>query len=259
MVHSYLAMTRPAPLTTLRSSLDQLAVQASSLRDYRSGVLSLLGTLVRFDAAIYHALSPRVPLETGVLLNLDPAQVAGSLARWDDLAVELGPLRELANDKLVATDREAFPPGSRRRARFERHITKPFGMRSLCLVHLVVRDAVRAAIILLSVKQRTFEASLVSALQELAPTIAVADTLHASLEGGPSARVPRRLVCRDERLTPRQRQLVELVALGHTNLAIADALGISANTARNHLARVFARVGAANRADLVRLAVLSPA
>jgi DNA-binding CsgD family transcriptional regulator len=51
---------------------------------------------------------------------------------------------------------------------------------------------------------------------------------------------------------------VERVALGHSNEQIAAGLGLSANTVRNHLARVFARVGSSNRADLVRLAVLRP-
>jgi DNA-binding CsgD family transcriptional regulator len=48
------------------------------------------------------------------------------------------------------------------------------------------------------------------------------------------------------------------VALGHTNDAIARALGLSPNTLRNHLAEVFRRLGAANRADVVRLSVLRP-
>ena len=71
--------------------------------------------------------------------------------------------------------------------------------------------------------------------------------------------MPTRLVCGDGRLTPRQRVIVEHVALGHTNAEIAEALGLSANTLRNHLSAIFARVGASNRAELVRLAVLQPA
>jgi len=250
-------MPGPVVSAALRASLEQLAVQATSLRAYRAGVLESLRALVGFDAAVFHALSPRVPLETGVLVGIDPAVVARSRSRWDDLAVELGALRALADQRLVATDRDAFPLGSRNRARFERHITRPFGMQSVCLVHLVVRDSVRAVILFLSRKRRSFDASVVQALRELAPAIAVADTLHASLDGAPGAALPRRLVCRDERLTPRQREIVEHVALGHTNANIAKALRLSPNTARNHLARIFARLGASNRADLIRLAVLA--
>jgi len=250
-------MKTPPP-SAYRAKLDELAAQAPSLRDYRQGVLAALQSLVRFDAALFHAMSPRVPLSTGVLIGIDPALVQTSMRRWDDVAVELGALRELANRHLVTTDREVYPVGSRARARFERVVTRPFGMHALCLTHLVVRDAVRSAIFLFSRKHEPFRPEGVAILRTLAPGIAVADNLHTLLDGAADARVPRRLVCRDERLTARQREIVEHVALGHTNAAIASALGLSANTTRNHLARVFARVGAANRADLVRLAVLRP-
>lgn len=243
----------------LRVQLDALAVQASSLRVYRSGVLETFRSIAPFDAAIFHALSPRVPLETAVVIGLAPEQVLSSMSRWDDLSVELSALRELANAQAVATDQEAFPEGSRGRARFQRHVVDLLGMRSLCLVHLTVRDAVRAVIVMLWRKRRTLDADVVAILRELAPAIAVADTLHVALDGAASAPLARRLVCRDQRLTPRQREIVEHVALGHTNEDIAQALGLSPNTTRNHLARIFTRLSATNRAELVRLAVLSPA
>jgi DNA-binding CsgD family transcriptional regulator len=67
---------------------------------------------------------------------------------------------------------------------------------------------------------------------------------------------PTQLRCSDQRLTPRQRELVERVALGHTNAQIAAALSLSENTVRNLLTATRQRIGAANRAELVRLAVL---
>ncbi len=249
---------RAIDLVPLRRALDRAAVEAPSLRAFRGSVLDLLGAVVPHDAAIFHALSPRVPLETGVFRGLDLVALGSSRADWDDFAVELGALRELANERLVATDQDAFPLGTRARARFEKRFVRRFGMPSLCMVHLIVRGAVRAAIVLLSRRRRGFEPSGVVAVRELAPAIAAADTLHVSLDGTASASAPLRLVCRDERLTARQREIVEHVAMGQTNEAIAKALDVSPNTARNHLAKIFARVGAANRADLVRLAVLSP-
>lgn len=257
MVRSYYSVK--TDLTATRVVLDALAASAPSLRAYRAGVLDAIASIAPHDAAIFHALSPRVPLETGVFRGLDPALLAGSRAHWDDFAVELGALRELANERLAVSDQDAFPLGTRARARFERQFVRRFGMPSLCIVHLVVRGAVRAAIVLLSRRRRGFAADAVAKLRELAPAIAVADTLHATLDGTARAAAPLRLVCRDERLTMRQREIVEHVAMGQTNAAIAKALDVSPNTARNHLAKIFARVGAANRADLVRLAVLSPA
>ena len=49
------------------------------------------------------------------------------------------------------------------------------------------------------------------------------------------------------RLTPRQSELMRLVAQGHTNTQIARRLGISEGTVRTHLEHVFARLGVTNR------------
>lgn len=86
--------------------------------------------------------------------------------------------------------------------------------------------------------------------------MAVAAALHQSLDQAERATVPSVLRCHDQRLTPRQREIVELIALGHTNQAIASTFGRSANTVGNQLAEAMRRLGAANRADVVRLAVL---
>ncbi len=240
-----------------RERLDALALEAPSLRAYRQGALAQIATLIGFDAAIFHALSPRVPLDTGAFVGLDLAMLTASLARWDDLAVELGALRDRADREGVATDRDVFAPGTRARARFERVFVRAFAAPSVCIAHLSLRGGVRAAIVLLSRRRAGFPAKSVAALRSLLPAISVADALHERLDGVRTARGSGRLQCQDERLTGRQRAIVELVAMGQRNEDIATALGLSVHTVRNHLARVFARIGASNRAELVRLAVLT--
>lgn len=244
-------------ISAARRELDRLALEARSLREYRAQTLGVLQALIAFDAAIFHALSPRVPMETGAFVGVDFATLAASQVRWDDLAVELGALRELANRNGVATDREAFALGSRARARFERVFVRAFSAPSVCVAHLFLRGSVRAAIVLLSHKRSGFSQPSVIALKELSPAIAVADALHERLDGVASASVPVAQECTDQRLTDRQRVIVELIAMGQSNEDIARALGISPNTARNHIARIFARIGASNRAELVRLAVFT--
>jgi hypothetical protein len=177
-----------------------------------------------------------VPLETGVFVELDLAVLAGPVARWDAFAVELGRMRDLANLSRVAWDRDAFPPGSASRARFLELIGTPLRVRSMLVVHLTVRDAVRSVIALFGKNDDTFDAGHVALLQRAAPTLALADALLQQDDAAPRASLPTRLVCEDGRLTPRQRQIVEHVALGHTNAEIAQAMGLSANTLRNHLA-----------------------
>lgn len=249
---------RSFDLEATRRALDAAATTSTSLCAYREAVLDALAMFVSFDGAFFHALSPRVSLETGVLRGLDPHALARSVANWDEMSVELGALRMRANEKLAVADDEIYPLGSKRRARFERQVVRRFGMSSLCMVHLVVRSAVHAAIVMFARRHRAFSPAAVAALRALAPSIAIGDTLHTLMDGTARASAPTQLVCTDQRLTPRQRQIVDLVALGHTNLEIGTALGLSPHTTRNHLARIFARLGAANRAEVLRLAVSSP-
>lgn len=57
------------------------------------------------------------------------------------------------------------------------------------------------------------------------------------------------------RLTPREREVLQLIGEGKTNLAIGEELGISIKTVEAHRARLKAKLGSRSRADLVRMAV----
>jgi DNA-binding NarL/FixJ family response regulator len=52
-------------------------------------------------------------------------------------------------------------------------------------------------------------------------------------------------------LTPRQSQILELIAEGHTDKEIAARLGVRTATAQKHVARLLHRLGARNRAAAV--------
>lgn len=56
-------------------------------------------------------------------------------------------------------------------------------------------------------------------------------------------------------LTPRQREILQLVAEGHTSKDIAQRLGLSFKTVEGHRAQVMERVGVHDVAGLVRFAV----
>lgn len=50
-----------------------------------------------------------------------------------------------------------------------------------------------------------------------------------------------------DRLTPRQQELLRLVALGHSNREVARELGIAPGTVRKHLENIFGRLGVQSR------------
>jgi DNA-binding NarL/FixJ family response regulator len=58
-----------------------------------------------------------------------------------------------------------------------------------------------------------------------------------------------------ESLTDREKQVLKLVAEGHTNKEIADLLGISVKTAMSHREHVMVKLQVHNRTELVRFAL----
>jgi DNA-binding CsgD family transcriptional regulator len=54
------------------------------------------------------------------------------------------------------------------------------------------------------------------------------------------------------RLSPREQEIVRMVAKGHPNKVIADVLNISSWTVCTHLRRIFAKLGVGSRAAISR-------
>ena len=61
-------------------------------------------------------------------------------------------------------------------------------------------------------------------------------------------------VTTSQRLTPREREVLRLLALGYTNREVADELSISVRTVETHRASILAKLRVRTRADLVRYA-----
>lgn len=76
----------------------------------------------------------------------------------------------------------------------------------------------------------------------------VSPLLAAKLNGGQVS------FARDK-LTPREREVLRLIALGHTSVEIAEKLGLSPRTIETHRARIHRKLGLATRAQLVRYAL----
>jgi len=76
----------------------------------------------------------------------------------------------------------------------------------------------------------------------------------------PAARAPRTITPAPAAALPvglssREREVLEQVAIGRSNKQVARGLGISESTVRNHLSRIFNKLGAANRTEAVMKAL----
>jgi DNA-binding NarL/FixJ family response regulator len=60
---------------------------------------------------------------------------------------------------------------------------------------------------------------------------------------------------RDEELTPREQEVVKLVAEAHTNKEIAEILHLSEKTVENHRSNAMRKLGMRDRVELVRYAI----
>ena len=75
---------------------------------------------------------------------------------------------------------------------------------------------------------------------------------YAPLAGTMSTALPRPV---PPRISPRQREVLWLIASGHTQGEVAASLGIALETIKNHMAQLYRAFGARNAAHLAALAV----
>lgn len=78
--------------------------------------------------------------------------------------------------------------------------------------------------------------------------------IAAVAEGVAWSRRRRAALARTASLTPRERQVFDLLIQGHPNKVVADRLGLSPKTVEDHRAAVLAKTGANGLAQLIALA-----
>ena len=74
-------------------------------------------------------------------------------------------------------------------------------------------------------------------------------------DGLDTSRRPQRLTTRPVRFSPRERQIVTFITAGCSNQEIAGCLGLQTQTVKNHLSRIYRKLGVPNRVHLAVFAV----
>ena len=123
-------------------------------------------------------------------------------------------------------------------------------MRVLLIGPARARDALRAQLLDSSID---IAAEFASA-DEARHSGVAADALLMAFDTGAPARRREAPDVVEEPLTPREVQVLELLAEGLANKAIADRLRISDQTVKFHVAAILAKLGVANRTEAVRAA-----
>ena len=100
------------------------------------------------------------------------------------------------------------------------------------------------------VVKRADNADVVTAIEQVA---AGRTYLHPSVGVELAAMLSER--GREEAMSPREIEVLRLLALGHTNAEMADRLHLSARTVETHRARIMRKLGRRSRAELTRYAL----
>jgi DNA-binding CsgD family transcriptional regulator len=92
------------------------------------------------------------------------------------------------------------------------------------------------------------EGKMLSSAEARAEALRVADAISAVTDQGLNERAIR------HGLTPRELEVLQLVAHGRTNQEIADTLFISIPTVKRHLTTIFGKLGVSTRGDAAAFA-----
>lgn len=105
-------------------------------------------------------------------------------------------------------------------------------------------------------KENADREEITGALRAVASGLIVLDrALSASLRNNSSSPASTPLPHSLEPLTPREKEVLQLMALGLSNKQIAERLFLSAHTIKFHVASILSKLNASNRAEAVTLGI----
>jgi DNA-binding NarL/FixJ family response regulator len=120
------------------------------------------------------------------------------------------------------------------------------------LAQKLIRIGVKGYLLKKSLAEELLLAIRSAAQGELYLSPAIADSVMTSLMEQPADSAPQNPA---DLLSPREREVLQLIAEGYTNNAIAQALSISVKTAEKHRANLMAKLNVRDLPNLIRTAM----
>ena len=174
--------------------------------------------------------------------GLSASLFGGGADPWRRHAAELGPVLTAAALTGAVVDTAVLGEQFVRSTRYFSEVVRPHGGRESLYAIPSWRGQPAACLLLGRCGTRgQFGDADIRRLRVLLPSIALASAALETADG-------RRLRAD---LSPRESEIVTLLLRGFRSREIGDALGTSANTVRNQISRLMARLGVGTRAELV--------
>jgi DNA-binding NarL/FixJ family response regulator len=210
-----------------------------------------------------------VPLKTRIMLADDHAVVRNGLRRILEAQADMAVVAEVGNG-ADAVDRGLKDDVDL--AVIDISMPRMTGLHAARELH---RRRPKLRILMLSMHQNErylYESLKSGASGYVVKTVAdrdLVEAVRAAMRGErflyPGARTPliadfllrarQNLPMRQEPLTPREQEIVKLVAEGYTNKQIAETLVISEKTVERHRANILEKLGMRDRVELTRYAI----
>lgn len=220
-------------------ALVEVATQAVCATDYERGVLAILRRRLGFDVAIFkrrerssglHGVDPRIELAVQPL--------------WDQFRSETQPVTSAALEQRgVVVDVDMLGMRRLERLLYYQALMKPHRGTSTAFI-VLTRAGQPFAQLCLGRTHGSFADDELSYLRSLTPALSVCE---AAILFAPQLSDRRALA----QLTPREREVLSHLPLGHTNAQIALALGSAERTVRNQLSSIYEKLGVSTRAEAV--------
>lgn len=227
------------------AELSGLISECQSRTEYEAARLEWLERAVGFDASYFGAATPR-QLVTPVVSGVDTQRVEYCEARADRYWQDRLALHRAAFEAGgVVADHDALSAQQRDRMPFYREVVAGHGIRATAVALLRLRGQLSGCVFLGRAARGARFGGELRLLSQALPILALGNAVHEKLElPAPKATAELR------RLTPREREVLQLLCRGWTNAQIAARLGSSPRTVKNQVSAILGKTNSTNRTQL---------